>query len=200
MAAAKAAKARKLVSILSNRRLRRHKSFRRLNEFSTRCWVRYRPVSYQCCTRRLGRLSVKTSALIGASPGSWRVTCQPLQSSGQVATKWMPNGLGIGVVAFRSMRAGRPIRVKLHGKDGLFGLPAPFQDLTRRLSVRSRHEQPVCCVQSWRAMYIARNRYRGPAVLHAANRGSNAGDDIACNTSILAELVPLGPCRIRSSL
>ena len=36
----KAAKARKLVSVLSSRRLRRRKSFRRLNEFSTRCRVR----------------------------------------------------------------------------------------------------------------------------------------------------------------
>lgn len=51
---------------------------------------------------RLGSVLTKVSALTG-TPGFWRVTCQPLQSSGQVATKRVPSGLGMGVVAFGSM-------------------------------------------------------------------------------------------------
>ena len=49
-------------------------------------------------------------------------------------------------------------------------------------SLWRRYEPPVCCVQSLRAIRIARNVAIWIGVLHAANRGSNEGDDFACNT------------------
>src|SRR5277367_169029 len=43
-------------------------------------------------------------------------------------------------------------------------------------------ERAVSCVQSLRAMDIARNVMNCVGVLHAINWGANAGDDFACNT------------------
>jgi hypothetical protein len=52
-----------------------------------------------------------------------------------------------------------------------------------RLSARSRHELPFCCLQSWHARRNGRHVAAQPDVLHAANQGPNAGDDIASNTN-----------------
>src|SRR5271165_2568265 len=56
--------------------------------------------------------------------------------------------------------------------------------LIRRILVRFRYGMPLYCVQSWRAIDIGRNVSISAGVLHAANGGSNAGDNIACNTRI----------------
>jgi hypothetical protein len=50
---------------------------------------------------------------------------------------------------------------------------------------------PSCYVQSLRATRNGRHVAAPPAVLHAANRGANAGDDIASNTRRQAELTRL---------
>ena len=44
-----------------------------------------------------------------------------------------------------------------------------------------------CCVQSWRASGIGRDIGYRDGVLHAGNWGSNAGDDVASNTSGAAD-------------
>ena len=44
-------------------------------------------------------------------------------------------------------------------------------------------EQGDGSVQSFRAISDGRHVGAWPGVLHATNRGANAGDDIACNTS-----------------
>src|SRR5947209_19403212 len=55
----------------------------------------------------------------------------------------------------------------------------------------------VYCVQSSRAISSARRIAVQPGVLHAANQGSKAGDDIACNprkeASASRETVLVGP-------
>lgn len=55
--------------------------------------------------------------------------------------------------------------------------------LNRLILLRSGDELAVYCVQSWRAINIGRNDAARTYVLHAINRGANAGDDFACNTS-----------------
>ena len=46
-------------------------------------------------------------------------------------------------------------------------------------------------MQSWRATRNGRNITIRPGVLHAANRGANTGEDIACNSSSQADLTRL---------
>ena len=91
----------------------------------------------------------------------------------------------------------RPIGVKVHGKDRPQKVILRISGSNRAFPIRYRHRRPVYCVQSWRATLIGRHIVAQHGVLHAANRGPNAGDDIACNTGIPAYLVSSGPCRIR---
>jgi hypothetical protein len=77
---------------------------------------------------------------------------------------------------------GRPIRAKTYGKKREHGQNScKIVPLSLDL-VRVRHRLPVYCVQSVRASWNGRDVAAAVGVLHAANRGPNAGDDFACNT------------------
>jgi hypothetical protein len=78
---------------------------------------------------------------------------------------------------------GRPARVKTHGKKREHGQHSYDFGRERGYLVRLRDGLPVCCVQSWRAIWLARSIGYRDGVLHAINWGANAGDDFACNTS-----------------
>jgi hypothetical protein len=57
-----------------------------------------------------------------------------------------------GVVSW----AGRPIRVKVHGKKREHGRHSYDFGLEAAVPFRHRHQLPVCCVQSWHARRNAR--------------------------------------------
>jgi hypothetical protein len=61
---------------------------------------------------------------------------------------------------------------------------------------RPRRELAVYCVQSWRATRIGRDVVAAADVLHATNRGPNAGVHFACNTHATDQSRPSIPCQI----
>jgi len=61
---------------------------------------------------------------------------------------------------------------------------------------RPRRELAVFCVQSWRATGIGRDVVAAAGVLHATNRGPNAGVHFACNTHATDQSRPSIPCQI----
>jgi hypothetical protein len=83
----------------------------------------------------------------------------------------------------RPYLAGRPIRAKTYGKKREHGRHSYDSDAEAAVLFRRRHQLPVYCVQSWRTIWLARSIGYRDGVLHAINRGANAGDDFACNTS-----------------
>jgi hypothetical protein len=99
----------------------------------------------------------------------------------------------------KPIRVGRPARVKLHGKKREHGQNSCDFGMESRSTVRQRYKMAVCCVQSWRASCNCRDVAAAVNVLHATNRGANAGDDFASNTSPVGKRVPSIPGRIEGS-
>ncbi len=69
----------------------------------------------------------------------------------------------------------------LHGKKRKLGQNSYVFGLKAGILFRIRHGLPVYCVQSWHASWICHEVAIPAGALHAANRGVNAGDDIAPN-------------------
>ena len=84
------------------------------------------------------------------------------------------------------IRVGRPSRAELYGKKRERG-PNSYDFAPETLdALLRRYKATDYCVQLLRAIRLAWNVAESPGILHAINRGSNAGEDIACNTATAA--------------
>lgn len=95
--------------------------------------------------------------------------------------------------------ARKPIRAKTYGKKRERGRNSYDFDREVAFLLRFRYGMPVYCVQSWRASRNGRNVIAMTGVLHAINRGANAGDHFASNTTAIDERNPLKPDGIGGS-